>query len=206
MKEQRYSKSIADAVKNFLAEDGWRYEFDEEQGVFRFNLTINSLIKKIAYIIEIRNSEYTVLAVSPIGADSSSKENMAAMAEFVCRANYGLRNGCFELDMRDGEIRYRCYVDCYGIMPTKDMIHGSIQCPAIMFERYGAGIIEVIFGMSEPRDAVEQCERIAVEQVRAMLSNDAYEADEQSESEEDTEEDQPEPKIDLFDTEGGGDQ
>lgn len=205
MNEQRYSKEIANAVDNFLTEDGWRYDFDEEQGVFRFNLSINSRIKKIAYIIEIRRSEYTVLAVSPIGADSDDKESMAAMAEFVCRANYGLRNGCFELDMRDGEIRYRCYVDCYGIMPTKDIVHGSIQCPAVMFERYGAGITDVIFGMSEPQDAVEQCERIAAEQVRAMLMHDTYEADEQPEGDDDTEESQPELKTDLFGTEGGED-
>lgn len=64
---------------------------------------------------------------------------MASMAEFVCRANYGLVSGNFELDMRDGEIRFKRFAECEGITPTSEMVCNSIHCPAAMFKRYGAG-------------------------------------------------------------------
>lgn len=69
---------------------------------------------------------------------------MAIMAEFICRANYGLKNGNFELDMRDGEIRYKSFVDCEGLTPTTEMVRNSIHCPAAMFDRYGDGIVDII--------------------------------------------------------------
>ena len=48
---------------------------------------------------------YCVYAISPVGADVSNLEERAAMAEFLCRANYGMRYGNFEMDLQDGELR-----------------------------------------------------------------------------------------------------
>lgn len=33
-----YSREIAEAIRNFLDGDDWHYSFDEETGLFRFNL------------------------------------------------------------------------------------------------------------------------------------------------------------------------
>ena len=33
MKNYRYSKELADMVKNFLEEEGWHYSFDENRGI-----------------------------------------------------------------------------------------------------------------------------------------------------------------------------
>ncbi len=109
-------------------------------------------------------------AIAPIGADEVDKKMMAAMAEFVCRANYGLKMGNFEFDMRDGEVRFKCYVDCDGIIPTDDMVRHSIHCPAAMFKRYGAGIVDVIYGNSTAKEAVEKCENVTKDEVRSFLS------------------------------------
>ena len=105
MKEKNYSAEIANAIKSYLKEDDWHFSFDEETGLFRFGLSLSSKIKKINYIVDVKEDQYIVYAIAPIGADEEDKKMMATMAEFVCRANYGLKNGNFELDMRDGEVR-----------------------------------------------------------------------------------------------------
>ena len=144
---------------------------------------------------------------------------MSSMAEFVCRANYGLVNGNFELDMRDGEIRFKCFVDCEGITPTSEMVRNSIHCPAAMFKRYGAGIVDIIFGKSSALGAVEKCEKTTEDELRYLLTE--LECDEEGGELEDmiarlaerldlTGEDEPTDadgesvhiKIDLFGTEG----
>ena len=81
------------------------------------------------------------------------------MADFICRANYGLLNGNFELDIRDGEIRYKTYVDCEGNNPSIEIVRNSIYCPAAMMERYSAGIADIIFGNATAEEAVIKCER-----------------------------------------------
>lgn len=163
MKEKNYSNDIANAIKYYLKENGWHFSFDEDKGLFKFGLSIRSKIRNISYIIGVRNDAYIVYAISPVCADEDDNKMMAAMAEFVCRANYGLSHGNFELDMRDGEVRFKCFIDCKGIIPTKDMIKNSIYCPEIMFKRYGPGIVDIIFGNVTAKEAVEKCEKSAEE-------------------------------------------
>ncbi|MCD8146240.1 MAG: YbjN domain-containing protein [Clostridiales bacterium] len=226
MKERIYSKPIANAIKDFLTEDDWRFSFDEQRGMIRFNLSIKGKIKKINYFIDVTKDEFTTYAVSPLGADENDKEMMAAMAEFVCRANYGLSNGNFELDMRDGEIRYKCFVDCEGLLPTREMIRNSIYCPAAMFERYSAGIVDVIFKQATAKEAVDRCEDPAESGLRSLLSDMVDDEDggefgdllarlaerlgisegEGEEAEEEADAEEPtQIKTDLFGTEGEDD-
>ncbi|MDE5737309.1 MAG: YbjN domain-containing protein [Oscillospiraceae bacterium] len=158
MEERVYSDDIADAITSFLNDDDWNFGFDDEKGVFKFSLSLKNKMKKIDYVISVREEEYSVYAVSPIGADEDDERMMQNMSEFVCRANYGLRMGNFELDHRDGEIRYKVNICCDDMIPTRGMIARSIYCPATMFERYGPGIINVIFNDVEAKDAIEACE------------------------------------------------
>lgn len=169
-KVRNYSLEIANAINSYLKQDDWHFSFDEENGLFRFGLSLSSKIKKINYIVDVKEDEYIVYAIAPIGADEEDKKMMATMAEFVCRANYGLKNGNFELDMRDGEVRFKCFVDCESITPSKDMVQNSIHCPAIMFKRYGSGIVDIIFGNVTATEAVERCEKAAENEIRSLLT------------------------------------
>ena len=169
-KVRNYSTEIANAINSYLKQDDWHFSFDEENGLFRFGLSLSSKIKKINYIVDVKEDEYIVYAIAPIGADEEDKKMMATMAEFVCRANYGLKNGNFELDMRDGEVRFKCFVDCESITPSKDMVQNSIHCPAIMFKRYGSGIVDIIFGNATATEAVNRCEKVAEIEMRSLLS------------------------------------
>lgn len=94
-----YSEEIVEIIRNFLIEDDWKFEFDEEKGVFRFGVGIDSKLKHLRYFIPVKSDSFVVYAISPIEADSDDEAIMKEMADFICRANYGLRNGNFELDM-----------------------------------------------------------------------------------------------------------
>ena len=159
MGERKYSAEIADAVKKFLTDDEWNFDFDEKEGHFKFGLTLDGKLKDARYYIIINEDGYTVYAVSPIGAKKDDAHQIAVTAEFVCRANYGLKNGNFELDVRDGEIRYKCYVDCDCMLPSKEVIQNSIYCPAQMLDRYGDGIVDILCNGATAEEAVEKCEK-----------------------------------------------
>lgn len=163
MKNRTYSKNIANAINNFLTEDDWHFSFDDQRGLFKFGLNLKGRIKKVSYIVDVKDDEYVVYAISPLGADEDDEKMMATIAEFICRANYGLKNGNFELDMRDGEIRYKCFVDSEGITPTTEMVRNSIHCPAAMF---------VIFGNATAKEAIAKCEKSPAEELRALLGDE----------------------------------
>ncbi len=156
--QREYSKEIANVINEILTRDDWDFSFSEDSGEFRFGFKSESKLNKINCIIRVGKGDYVLYAFSPIGVDVDDKVAIVSMTEFVCRANYGLRNGNFELDVSDGEIRYKSYVDCDGIMPTYNVVINSILVSDVMFSRYGSGIIDVIFGKTTAEKAIESCE------------------------------------------------
>ena len=159
MKKSQYSIELANIVKQFLTEDDWQYSFDEDNGVFDFGLRMRSKIQQIKYLIAIQEKEIVVYGISPIGVNPDDMDVMANMAEFICRANFGLKNGNFELDFTDGEIRYKTYIDCDGIIPSPDVVKNCINCTSAMYRSYADGITAVIFAEILAEKALAMCEK-----------------------------------------------
>lgn len=170
MRKYEYSNDLVNIVKQFLVDDDWHFSFDESTGVFDFGLRVKSKIQKINYIVDVHEDELIVYGMCPIGADHTDANMMAQMAEFLCRANYGLKNGCFELDFRDGEIRFRSFIDCEDLMPSTEVIKNSIHCTAAMFKRYAPGIVDIIFSGCMAKEAIAKCEKSSDDELRSMLS------------------------------------
>ena len=156
--DENYSEDIVSEIRGFLLDDDWKFDFDDEKGIFRFGVNIDGKMKHVNYFMPVRDDSYTVYAISPVSGDPEDPLTMSAIADFVCRANYGLRNGNFEVDMTDGEIRYKVFVECDGIVPSREIIRGSIIIPAMMFERYSPGLLDVIFKGVSAADAIAKCE------------------------------------------------
>lgn len=150
-----YSSEIAQAIQQFLTEDGWHFTFDEEKGRFKFNLKLDTKLQGLNYYVFVRESDYTVYA----GIALNASDCKAEMAEFITRANYGLFNGNFEMDYRDGEIRYKCYVECEDQIPSQAVVRESIYVPGKLFTHYGDGLLAVMFGMQTPEEAIEAIEK-----------------------------------------------
>ena len=158
MEKISYSNEVANSIKDFLFKGNWSYSFDEEGGIFRFGISLSGKMKRINYLITVKKDIYIVYAYSPLGVEKGDENIMARMAEYICRANYGLKNGNFELDMQDGEIRYKTYVNCEGIALSEEVIRDSIVSPAAAFERYGEGFVDIIFNDMSAKSAIEKCE------------------------------------------------
>lgn len=155
---QAYSTAIADSINAFLKEDEWRFNFDSEHGRFIFNLGLSCKLKSVRYIVDVREKDYLIYVFSPLGPDKGDAATMKRTAEFLTRANYGLVFGNFEMDMHDGEIRYKTFVPCGGEAPCADVIRRSIYVPASMLDRYGDGLLKVLYSDIDPEKACSMCE------------------------------------------------
>lgn len=155
---KKYSLEIVEAIKTHIKENGLHMvSFDEALGTFSFNMQLACQLST-NIIIRVGEESFTTVAVCPVRPDTSDAELMARMAEFVCRANFGLKNGYFEFDFTDGEIRYKCYVPCDDRVPSQELIRKGITVPAMMLRRYGLGILGVLYSGVGPAIAVKACE------------------------------------------------
>lgn len=156
--EKKYSVEIANAITKFLKEDDWHYRFDAEDGTYRMGLGLKGDLDHVNIHVHVYDDSFTVNVVSPIKVKKDPAKRRE-MAEFICRANYGLKCGGFQYDIRDGEILYKVYVPCHDIVPSQEMVKHSLYIPAMMFDKYSGGMFAVLFAGTSAKDAVNACEK-----------------------------------------------
>lgn len=152
-----YDQTIADRIRSFLEEEDWHYTFDEECGNFRFGLALDESSLNASFLVDVKNDMYITYAILPISANQNNEDMMRRMHEFICRVNYKLLLGGFEFDVRDGEIRYRCTVDCEDAELSNAVIRNSIYIPANMIIKFSAGLISIMFAGKSAAEAYEAC-------------------------------------------------
>ena len=80
------------------------------------------------------------------------------VSEFLHRANYGLNDGNFEMDYKDGEIRYKSFVNFRNIDVSQEVVEDSIIVGAAMIDRYGKGLLKLMLGDGTAEECIEYCE------------------------------------------------
>lgn len=149
-----YSTELADQIRECLARMGINSNFEDRDGngIFTINMKLRCKLQNARMIILVRQDNFSTLTHIPISADENHR---LATAEYLTRVNFNLRNGNFEMNMNDGEIRYKTYVHV-GEQPLS--VSGArlaIMMPFLMLDRFGDGLLEVIFGFKTPREAFE---------------------------------------------------
>ena len=149
-------EEIIDAVRDWLDNDDWHYDFDAERTMIKTGINLKSKIKSSRILIDIKENSYIVYLISPINGD---KENPAEIIKYLTMANYGLINGNFEFDVRDGEIRYKTFVNCEGLESlSEEVIRDSVYVGCAMMDRYGDGIASLAFGYSDAETEIKKAE------------------------------------------------
>jgi hypothetical protein len=80
------------------------------------------------------------------------------VAEFFARANYGMVVGNFELDMTDGELRYKVAVDVESLELTNTFFKNMAYTAVVTMDRYLPGIMKVLYSDIDPATAVGEIE------------------------------------------------
>jgi hypothetical protein len=81
-----------------------------------------------------------------------------AMAETVCRINWGLRVGRFEMDTDDGEVRFYNWLPVLGATITVEQLRFFIFASWSVLEEYTSALAEVAIADAEPAVAIAKAE------------------------------------------------
>ena len=142
-------------VGTFLANDGWFPQKNEEKSVYRMVFEGQNGEQRCFAQIRQDLEQLVFYAVAPIKVPEVTR---AAVAEFITRANYGMRIGNFEMDFNDGEVRYKSALDFEGAT-LDDALIRNVLYPAVQtLDRYIPGIMAVAFGNREPATVIAEIE------------------------------------------------
>ena len=141
-------------VEQFFAESPWAASKFPGETLLRF--AHQGVHASWVCFAQVHESVRRVVVYSvPYG--ESPVERRAEVAEFLTRANYGLHVGNFEMDVDDGEIRFKTSVDLEGSELSQEMLRRLVQINLSLVDRYLVGIQLVLAG-STPLEAVEIAE------------------------------------------------
>jgi hypothetical protein len=146
---------IYDALVGFLREENWA--FTPMEGRTALVLTANGEHGMYTCYAQAREETEQFVFYSFYAVKAPESKRITAM-EYVTRANYGLTIGNFELDMSDGEVRYKTSVDVEGEPLTPGMIRLLILANLSTSDRYLPGFMLVLYGNRSAADAIREIE------------------------------------------------
>jgi hypothetical protein len=133
---------LKDVLSRALHDDGVEVAWLDE-GVMR----LDGLSETDAFSVLAQTSEQDctvcAFAVSTLAVPAAQR---AAIMELITRINFGLVIGCFELDLEDGELRFRASVDVEGATPDGATLKNVVFAAAATFARYLPAVADVIDG------------------------------------------------------------
>ena len=150
-------KENAEIIKKFLDEDDWHYEMHDHGRAAVFTGGIGGfkgIYNSFRFLLIVGDDELQNYATLP----ASAKDKLPQMAEFITRANYGLKYGDFEMDWNDGEVRFHLAFPMSAVRAVKILLPTLLMLPAKMLDQYSKGFTEVLMGLKSPADAIKDCE------------------------------------------------
>jgi hypothetical protein len=144
-----------DSVKKYFGDSPWVVTQFSGQPILRFvHDGENGRYMCFAHCREAEDR----FVVYTIGIAATPDERRLPVAEFLTRANYGLIIGNFEMDMNDGEIRYKTSIDVQGDRLSTAMVDHLVRISVNMMDKYFPGITAVIEEGTDPATAIEAIE------------------------------------------------
>ena len=147
--------AVYDAMVRFFREDDWKFEQVEGKPILRMGFAgDNGKWTCMARAIE-DVQQFIFYSIAPATVPEDKRREMA---EFITRANYGMRIGNFEMAFSDGELRYKSSIDVEDDRLSAPLVKHMVYPNVLMMDKYLPGIMGILYGNKTARQAVEEIE------------------------------------------------
>jgi hypothetical protein len=144
-----------ETVGQFLEEDSWYPQRLEDQYAYRVGFAGSNGQLPCFARVNVDIEQFVFYVYAPVKV---AEEARPQAAEFLTRANYGMRIGNFEMDYGDGEVRYKSSLDFEDAVLTAGLVRNAIYPAVRMMDDYLPGLLGVIYGGKTPADAIAEIE------------------------------------------------
>lgn len=152
--------SLVSSYIEAFEKNGIHYDFDPDEDIIVTGFQLDCRLASAKVLIRFSDDDVTVRTLVPLKASEEVRQDVM---EYITRANFGLRGGCFEMDLDDGGIFYRTYINCQGLIEIPEcIILESVFFPLKIMEIYGNGLAAVMMGFSDPETEIEKAEQAEI--------------------------------------------
>ena len=145
---------LAVAVEHYLQSQEWHYKFEEERNLFTMTMGLKKIDSSKIYI-RIGEDYVTTYAMLPTHVREDKRD---VVCRYITRANYGLRNGNLEMDLDDGEVRYKTYFSAKNRIPNQEEIERYVDISFLTLDRYAEGLMKILYADLDDKAAIQLVE------------------------------------------------
>ncbi len=156
--------SLEQAIAGYLDSQDYTYHHDEEEHFFYYSMTatMSDLPDGCDVYISYDEEGFLVESYLPVKPDLTNAKTLAAIHDFMARANYALNLGKFQMNHEDGEISYMTSAMYFDRVPSQRELEWLVDIPALMIDKYGDAMKRVIEDGADPAtefEAADQAEQ-----------------------------------------------
>ena len=147
--------ALFEIVEQFFIDDEWYFSRLDGQTLLQANFSGKN--GRLNCYAQTHEEQFIVFfyAICPVNVP---EERRLAVAEFLTRANFGLKVGNFEMDMDDGEVRFKTSIDVEKAELTRALVSNLVYANVWTMDRYLPGVLTVIYGSESPLQAIQKIE------------------------------------------------
>jgi len=184
--QESHMSGLFSKLIDFMDKEEWKYEILEGETTIRFHFKTKT--GRLLCFGDVEEDKQFVLFYSYLPVNVP-EDKLIEIAEFLTRANRGIRIGNFEMDYDTGEICYKTSIDIEGGDLTHKVMDNLLRANLSTTDRYFRGIMEVIFGDKAPTEAIQTIEK---PNARRNADDETSELDDEDEDLDDDDDDEDE--------------
>jgi hypothetical protein len=156
--EKESPRPIAEAVKQYLDQEGWNYEINERDGMTMYGagVTLPNGEFRSSFDADDGRERFGVYVYSAIYIPEAKR---LAVAEYLTRVNYTRYLGKIEMDLDDGEIRSVATVTVEDSHLSQAMINSLENAAHFNLNDAYPGLMAIAFGDVSAQAAFESYQR-----------------------------------------------
>ena len=146
---------IYEAVKSYFDADEWSGE-EVDDGVLAFRFESEAGDQWGCLAVAVEDAEQFVFY--SVRLEPMPAARRAEATELIMRANHGMQVGNFEMDLADGEIRFKTSIDVEGSELTAQLCRNMVDLNLMIMGVYFDGFTAVSKGDKSAADVIEELE------------------------------------------------
>ena len=143
-----------DVLRRYLALGSWNAKPIDGRNAFK--ATADDELAPRVYYFQIVDQEQFLFYIQP--QLTLLPDMLPRMAEFIARANFGMRIGNFELDYSQAAVCFRSGVNFKGTGLTEALIRGAVEPALAAYDEFFPGVVRVFAGVEPPARIIQSIE------------------------------------------------
>lgn len=144
---------LRNVVKEYLEQEGYSYEFDEEYQAFTLDFSLDCTLDAVPVTIFLYDDMVSVSVDSPL---QIAEEYFEKAAIFTTLVNNDIYYAQFRIDRDSGCLTCRSCQMIETVVPDVQEINTLLIMPLVYMEKYGDGIARISAG-DDPYESYEAC-------------------------------------------------